>query len=302
MFPNLNFSFSLGELSALACAFFWAGSNLVLQTQSRKIPLLLMNVTRCAAGTLLFWVMLPFDDPLTAFRQVPAHEWAAVFGSMLVGVCIGDTIFLLAIREIGASHASAVGSTQPLTTLFFEWLLLRSSIGWSLFAGSCLVVLGVICLSREPKRTSTASHIPQTRRFSFGIPLALLAALLWGLSTVLLKAGLTNLTPIQVNSVRLPFVTVILYTTWALIGKKTRKLRKPLLLLIACTGLFSMGIGSLLYLIALANIGPSKTAALISTSPVFSLVLALIFLKEKISLRLVLGVGLCVAGVWWVSI
>ena len=302
MFPNLNFSFSLGELSALSCAFLWAGSNLVLQTQSRKISLLLMNVTRCAAGTLLFWLMLPFDDPLAAFPQVPAHEWAAVFGSMLVGVCIGDTLFLLAIREIGASHASAVGSTQPLTTLFFEWLLLRSSVGWSLFAGSCLVVLGVICLSRGPKRTSTASHMPQTRRFSIGIPLALLTSLLWGLSTVFLKAGLTNLTPIQVNSVRLPFVTIILYTTWAFSGKKTNKLRKPLLLLIAGTGLFSMGIGSLLYLIALAKIGPSKTSALISTSPVFSLVFALIFLKEKISLRLVLGVGLCIAGVWWVSI
>lgn len=303
MFPNLSFSFSFGEFSALSCAFVWAGSNLVLQTQSQKIPLLLMSVTRCATGTLLFWVLLPFDDPLTAFRQVPAHEWGAVFGSMLVGVCIGDTIFLLAIKEIGASHASAVGSIQPLTTLFFEWLLLRSPISWSLFIGSCFVVLGVICLSRAPARNLVASRMPQTeKRFRIGIPLALLTALLWGLSTVLLKAGLTSLTPIQVNSVRLPFVTVILYTTWALSGRKTDKLRKSSLLLIASSGLFSMGLGSLLYLIALAKIGPSKTSALISTSPVFSLIMALVILKEKISLRLALGVGLCVAGVWWVSI
>ena len=139
-------------------------------------------------------------------------------------------------------------------------------------------------------------------RFTVGIPLALLTAFLWGLSTVLLKAGLNSLTPIQVNSVRLPFVTVILYTTWALTGKKTSKLSKSSLLLIGGSGLFSMGLGSLLYLIALAKIGPSVTSALISTSPVFSLIMALVFLKEKISLRLALGVGLCVAGVWWVSI
>ena len=145
--------------------------------------------------------------------------------------------------------------------------------------------------------------MPQTgKKFTIGIPLALLTALLWGLSTVFLKAGLTSLTPIQVNSVRLPFVTIILYTTWAFSGKKTNKLRTSLLPLIASTGLFSMGLGSLLYLIALAKIGPSKTSALISTSPVFSLIMALVFLKEKISLRLALGVGLCVAGVWWVSV
>ena len=303
MFPNLDFSFSFGEFAALSCAFVWAGSNLVLQTQSQKIPLLLMNVARCATGTLFFWVMLPFDDPLAIFRQVPAREWAAVFGSMLVGVCIGDTIFLLAIREIGASHASAMGSIQPLTTLFFEWLLLRSPVSWTLFVGSCFVVLGVVCLSRGPGNNSKASYMPQTgKRFTIGIPLALLTALLWGLSTVFLKAGLASLTPIQVNSVRLPFVTIILYTTWAFSGKKTNKLHTSSLLLIASTGLFSMGLGSLLYLIALAKIGPSKTSALISTSPVFSLIMALVFLKEKISLRLALGVGLCVAGVWWVSV
>lgn len=303
MSPNLSFSFSVGEFSALSCACVWAGSNLVLQTQSRKIPLLLMSVTRCATGTLLFWVMLPFDNPLAAFRHVPAHEWWAVFGSMLVGVCIGDTIFLLAIKEIGASHASAVGSIQPLTTMFFEWLLLSSQISWTLFVGSCFVVLGVICLSRGPKRNREGSHIRQTeKRFRVGIPLALLTALLWGMSTVLLKAGLTSLTPIQVNSVRLPFVTLILYSTWVLSGKKTDKPPKSSLLLIAGSGLFSMGLGSLLYLIALAKIGPSKTSALISTSPVFSLIMALVILKEKISLRLALGVGLCVVGVWWVSI
>ena len=300
MFPNLKFSF--GEISALCCAFVWAGSNLILQTQSRKLPLLLMNVARCAAGTLLFWAMLPFEDPLTAYQQVPAREWAAVFGSMVVGVCIGDTIFLLAIREIGASHASAVGGLQPLTTLFFEWMLLRSPLSWSLFVGSCFVVLGVICLSRGPRQTSHASHMPQAKRFAIGIPLALLTALLWGLSTVLLKAGLNHLTPIQVNSARLPFVTIILYTTWVFSGKRAKKMSMSALLLIASTGLFSMGLGSLLYLIALARIGPSKTSTLISTSPVFSLIMALVFLKEKISLRLALGVGLCIAGVWWVSI
>ena len=262
-----------------------------------------MNVTRCATGTLLFWVMLPFDSPLAAFRHVPAHEWAAVFGSMLVGVCIGDTIFLLAIKEIGASHASAVGSIQPLTTLFFEWLLLGTSISWTLFVGSCFVVLGGICLSQGRKHNSKGPRMSQTGgRFTVGIPLALLTAFLWGLSTVLLKAGLNSLTPIQVNSVRLPFVTVILYTTWALTGKKTTKLSRSSLLLIGGSGLFSMGLGALLYLIALAKIGPSVTSALISTSPVFSLIMALVFLKGKISLRLALGVGLCVAGVWWVSI
>ena len=43
---------------------------------------------------------------------------------------------------------------------------------------------------------------------------------------------------------------------------------------------------------------PAKTATLSSVSPVFSLVLEILFLKEKVTTRLVLGVGLCLVGVW----
>ncbi len=55
-----------------------------------------------------------------------------------------------------------------------------------------------------------------------------------------------------------------------------------------------------LYVMAIARIGPAKMATLGSVSPVFGLVMAVIFLKEKVTLRLVTGVGLCVVGVWLV--
>jgi len=261
-----------------------------------------MNAIRCAVATVLFWTILLFGDPLTAYGQVLPHEWAALFGSMIAGVCMGDTIFLMTIKEIGASHAMAVGSLQPLTTLFFEFLLFRSPVSWTFFVGSCFVVIGVIWLSRASRQTPQPSDRPQARRLGIGMLLGLSAAVLWGLSTVLLKVGLVHLTPVQANSARLPFVTIILYTTWGFTGQKMERINLSSLLWIASTGVLSMGLGSLLYLIALGRIGPSKTATLIATSPVFSLVMASVFLKENITLRLALGVGLCVIGVWWVSI
>ena len=48
------------------------------------------------------------------------------------------------------------------------------------------------------------------------------------------------------------------------------------------------------------SIGPAKTTTLSSVSPVFGLVMAVLFLKEKVSLRIVLGAALCVSGVWLV--
>jgi uncharacterized membrane protein len=58
-----------------------------------------------------------------------------------------------------------------------------------------------------------------------------------------------------------------------------------------------MGLGAALFLAALDLAGPTRTVTLSSTSPVFGLLLAVVFLKERVNVRLVLGVGLCLAGI-----
>ena len=71
-------------------------------------------------------------------------------------------------------------------------------------------------------------------------------------------------------------------------------------LILVCTGLLGMGVGSLLFLTSLEMIGPAKTATLSSTSPVLGMLMAVAFLKEHVTFRVVAGVVLCVAGVWLV--
>ena len=65
-------------------------------------------------------------------------------------------------------------------------------------------------------------------------------------------------------------------------------------------GILGMGFGSLCFLMALELIGPAKTTLLSGMSPVIALVLAVVFLKEKVNVPIVLGVILCTTGVWLV--
>ena len=78
------------------------------------------------------------------------------------------------------------------------------------------------------------------------------------------------------------------------------KLAPRSLLIVATTGVLSMGLGSFMFLSALEEIGPAKTATLTSISPVFGLILAVFLLKEQVTAQVVLGVVLCVTGVWFV--
>ena len=292
-----------------------------------------MNVIRCGVASVFFWALLPLDRPLSSYGQVLPHEWGYLSLSAVLGVVIGDTLYLGAIKQIGVSRAMALAGIHPLTTLFFEWLLLRSPVSWIFFVGSSLVVMGVMCLSyRAQRMPETPDRRPV--RFTFGTLLALSAAQIWGLSTVILKPALAHLSPVQANSLRMPFVGIILYSIWSWSGRKAglRQMDKRSFLIVAGTGILGMG-----GLLAVPNlripswagqnrhpgfglaglrhgdgcvfserasvyrVGPAKTATLVSASPVFGTVMAVFFLKEPLTLRLVLGVGLCVAGVWLVS-
>ena len=297
----MDFSISFGEFIGLACAFIWALNGLIVRTQLRRVPPALLNAVRCGAGAVFVWVLLPFGPPLSTYLAVPPHEWALLIGSVLIAIGIGDTLYLTAIREIGVSRTLALSGIHPLTTLFFEWLLLDHPFTWMFVLGCLLVVGGVILLSTGSSGIARADGDPPIR-LRLGVFLALTAALFWGLGTVILKPAIAHLTPVQANSIRMPLVALVLYLPrrWSRQEPGLRQLGWRTLLIVAGTGVLGMGLGSILFLMALDLIGPAKTTTLSATAPVFALVMAMVFLKEKVNPRIVLGVALCVSGVWLV--
>ena len=61
-----------------------------------------------------------------------------------------------------------------------------------------------------------------------------------------------------------------------------------------------MGLVGILFVDALKDGSATKIVTLTSTSPFFALILAVIFLKEKLNARVLVGSGLCLAGVFLV--
>jgi len=66
---------------------------------------------------------------------------------------------------------------------------------------------------------------------------------------------------------------------------------------VAVAGFIGLGLGSLFYIAAVEEAGAGKTAVLTSTMPLFNLPLAVFFLKERVTPRIVLGTITCVAGI-----
>ena len=287
-----------GEGVALGATLVWASTSLVLRILSQNLPAALITAIRCGVSGPFFWMLLPFGPPLSTLIDVPIGEWGLLIGSVVIGIVIGDQLYLHALKEIGVSRTMALVGTLPITTLIWEQLLLDVPITGTFIFGCVLAASGVVAIAHQSHQ-SRDSRRERPARLKRGIVYALSTALLWGLSTTMLKPAMANLTNVQANSIRMPLVALALFGIWRLNQGRgnLRDIGWRTFALIALTGLVGMGVGSYLYIEAVLFIGPAKTATLSSVTPVISLILAAIFLKERFTARLLIGVALCVAGV-----
>jgi drug/metabolite transporter (DMT)-like permease len=100
----------------------------------------------------------------------------------------------------------------------------------------------------------------------------------------------------------MPLVATLLFGGYILTGGNSAGTPIALrtALIVGGTGLLGMGVGSYLFLKSIAMIGPTKTAVLGTLAPVFTMLIAAIFLKERITKLVLIGVFLCAGGVWLV--
>jgi uncharacterized membrane protein len=131
--------------------------------------------------------------------------------------------------------------------------------------------------------------------------LALLISFLWGLSPVLHKHVLTNIHPktvLVVSSVIYMICTVVYFIVYRnIIVPDVRNLDRKSLLFIAITAILCGFFTNILYFHILKRYESHIVSALIYSSPVFTLLIAFFFLKEKITPIGFFGVVFIVMGV-----
>tara|TARA_Y100001978_G_scaffold24952_1_gene21391 strand:- start:1333 stop:2103 length:771 start_codon:yes stop_codon:yes gene_type:complete len=253
-----------------------------------------MNAIRCAVAGAAFWLAIPFDNvPLASLIKVTTAEWVMMLAS-LCALALGDTLYLIALKEIDVSRTMALTGTFPLMTLFWQILLLDASFDPTLMLGSALVVSGLFFLSRN----NTTGEQPV--RLHWGFTLSLIAALCWGFSTTLLKPASVHMSVIQTNAIRMPLIALVLFFTHILPSdhERLRGIQVRSLLIVSATGLLGMGVGAYLFIYAITQADPAKVVTLTSISPLFGMLLAAMFLREKVTLRIAIGVVLCMGGVY----
>jgi drug/metabolite transporter (DMT)-like permease len=164
--------------------------------------------------------------------------------------------------------------------------------------GIVLVLVGATLVARLG-RTERASIKPvERKRLVLGVSLAVLIAVLWAASAVMLSIGLRSTPPLVVSSIRLAVVVIGSLGAVAARGKlhEVTAFRGALLGRLALSSLLGSIGSATLFILAIALIGPSRVTAINAAVPLFGAIMGYVFLHERLSSQIWVGTLLTVVG------
>ncbi len=288
----------IGELAALGAALVWAISSLLLKPLSTRFTPLALQSLRCLAAAIFLGAALLAMGAAGLLSQVPLWRAGALILATFIGIGIGESFFIAALRYIDVSRAYPIAMCgYPLVTILLVALFMGEKVTWGTLGGALLVVMGIYLIVLPKGKGILPFPLPSGKERR-GILFVLLTMVAWGSATAIIRASLGGTNVLVANFLRISGVALLLlpltFRQWVNFPFKHGK---SSLALGALSGFLSFGLGGLLFLFGIAHAGAAKTSVLSATSPLFLAPLAIFFLKEKVTTKLILGVVLSVAGI-----
>ena len=290
----------IGIAYAFAQATLWAATSIVLRSLSTQLDAFLVNGLRAVFGLMILAPLIVVTGGLADLHLLTLSRLAWLAGAVLMGGVLGDALYVFSLKALGVGRAFPISNSFPLYTMVLSALFLGTRITWAMALGGGLVLFGVYLVARPRGRSLQAETPLEASRLAKGVAMAFAAALLWSGTSVAMAVGLQGgINAPLATGVRVP--VMVLACTLAAAKRGTfvqlRAVKPRTWLLLAISGFVGWGLAATLYSAAIQRLGPSQTAIIGSTSPLFAVPLSLVFLHERPTRYTLLGTFLSIVGI-----
>ncbi len=293
------FASHIGEFAALLTACCWTATALAFESASNKVGSVAVNLLRL----LLAFCYLSIFSLITRHTALPldatASMWTWLSISGFIGFVIGDLSLFESYTIIGSRISMLIMTTVPLITALMSWLMMGETLTLLNIAGMALTIGGIsiVIVTRNGKGE---------RRFSIkhslkGISFAFIGAMGQAVGLVFSKIGMGSYNAFAATQIRIitgiiGFVIVIsVWKKWRNVGtavKNTSAMKR--IFAGAIFGPF-LGVSFSLFAVQHANTGVAST--IMAIVPVLIIPPAIIFLRQKVTLKETIGAMISVTGV-----
>lgn len=285
----------IGAFAALGSAFFWALAAILFRRVGDQVSAMGLNFNKGLVAFICLGILLLFIDTAT----VDAQSLLFLTISGLIGICIGDSLYFVALVRLGPRLTLLLGALIPVVVGLISIVFLGETISAISMAGLVLTIVGVTFVLWE-KTPASDTHAP-IKHWKAGLFFGLLFVFAEATGIVFTKVGVEELPSLQATFIR-QTSAIIGLTFWGLAAGTLVGWMKPLkdpvirnkVIIAAFIGAF---IGIWLSVLALKNTHATVATALNSTSPLFILPLAAYMMHETISRRAIFGTAVAVTGI-----
>jgi len=294
----------LAELAALGAATTWAFTGLITQPLVHYFGATATNRYRI---TVASFMLLLLTSLLGLWHTLDMSGMWLLVLSGLIGIFVGDTALMQALKRIGPRRNAILFSTNAPIAAGMGFIWLGESLSVSTLIGCALVLAGVMIAIWWGKKPTSADGEHKMEQVSgrlwVGVGLGLLAATGQATGAIIVKPVLLDgAHPIAASAIRVGFAAVCMWTMLAL-PLKWGKAKNPMTWRWAIRSFISANLGLVvgmtLLVYALKDGAVGLVTTLSATSPILILPLLWLITKQRPnryawlgSLAVVIGCGI----------
>ncbi len=278
----------LGHFFAFLSVFFWSSLYVSTKILLEEFSPLELLVLQFVFGYLFLLII----KPKRLILEDKKDELYFVLCG-LTGITIYNLFLNLAIDYSLASNVSVIIAAAPLFTGIFSFLLRIDKPYINFFIGFIISIVGIIILSFNGKIELQLNPL--------GDIMAIISSMGWGLYSVLITKITERNYDVILSTRKVIFYGIIFMIPsffFLDFSPNFKSLTKPIILFnMIFVAVFASGICFIIWNKATSLIGAIKTNIYVYLTPVITIIVSIIVLKEKITLIALLGMFLTLLGV-----
>ena len=292
----------IGELAALGAAICWTVSAIFYKKALLKAKPVSANIVRCVCTSLVLVVCLAVIGKFGALMSLPADAVSLACASGIIGLGFGDTLYMVSLKLIGVARAVPITCIYPMFNLLWTIFLVGETVTLQVVLGAVTIVLGIWLLS-QGKETGLAEK--QKKVVVKGMASAVATAVMWSISITMINMAVNETgtldNALTINTIRVTAIAVSLLASAPMIDRDLDflKMQKKTLIALIAGGVVALGLGWFLLTYSFAiNTPESRVVPISSTTPLFSTLVGIVLLHERVTARNVLGSIVIVIGIF----
>lgn len=272
----------------LIAVLIWSVNSIVSKLAATSIDPAAISFYR---WFIAFIVITPFIIPsVMKQKSVIKKHLIKFFILGALGMCMFQGLAYYAAQTISAALMGVANGVIPLLTLILSLFVLRTSLTQGLIIGGILSFIGLIWLvSNGQPLTLLSAGIHK------GELLILLASLAYALYGVLLKKWAIPVTPWTSLYVQIFFGLICILPLF--ISTDNVSLTAKNIPLVLFAGIPASILAPFVWMAGIRLLGAYKAAIFLNFSPIFTVLIAALFLNESITLNFMIGTILVLIGV-----